>query len=91
MEHRLNHTDRGKLKYSQYNLSQCNLSHHKPHTDWPGISYNPVLHGKAPTTNRLRHGTALFFHNPQSFGEFLMVCLLKPGRTDPGFDSAAFT
>jgi hypothetical protein len=33
MEHRLNETDRGKLKYSGENLSQCHFVHHEYHMD----------------------------------------------------------
>jgi hypothetical protein len=33
MKHRWNETDRGKLKYSRKNLSQCHFLHHKAHMD----------------------------------------------------------
>jgi hypothetical protein len=33
MEHRWNEIDRGKPKYSEKNLSQCHLVHHKSHMD----------------------------------------------------------
>jgi hypothetical protein len=33
IEHRWNGTDRGKLKYSRKNLSQCHFVHHKSHMD----------------------------------------------------------
>jgi hypothetical protein len=33
MEHRWNEIDRGKPKYSEKNLSQCNFVHHKSHMD----------------------------------------------------------
>jgi hypothetical protein len=33
MEHRWNEVDRGKLKYSGKNLSQCHFFHHKSHED----------------------------------------------------------
>jgi hypothetical protein len=36
MEHRWNEIDRGKLKYSGKNLSQCRFVHHISHVDWPG-------------------------------------------------------
>jgi hypothetical protein len=33
IEHRWNEIDRGNLKYSEKNLSQCYLVHHKSHGD----------------------------------------------------------
>jgi hypothetical protein len=33
MEHRWNETERGKLKYSGKNLSQCHFVYHKSHMD----------------------------------------------------------
>jgi hypothetical protein len=41
MEHRWKETDRGKPKYSEKNLSQCQFFHHKSHTDKPGIERGP--------------------------------------------------
>jgi hypothetical protein len=35
-EHWWNDTDKGKLKYSEQNLSQCHFDHHKSQTKWPG-------------------------------------------------------
>ena len=32
-----NDTDRGKLKYTKINLSQCHFVHHTFRIDWPGI------------------------------------------------------
>jgi hypothetical protein len=43
MEHRWNEIDRGKPKYSEKNLSQCHLVHHKSHMDRPGIEPGPPL------------------------------------------------
>jgi hypothetical protein len=37
MEKGWNDTDRGKQNYSEKNLSQCHLVHHKSHTYWPWI------------------------------------------------------
>ena len=33
--------DRGKPKYWDKSLSQCNFVHHKSHTDWSGIELRP--------------------------------------------------
>ena len=33
----------GKLKYSEYNLTQCHFIHHKFHMGWPGIETGPPL------------------------------------------------
>jgi hypothetical protein len=55
MEHRWNETDRGKPKYSEKNLSQCQFFHQKSHMDWSGIE--PGLRGERPANNRFSHGT----------------------------------
>jgi hypothetical protein len=36
IEQRWDDTDRGKLKDSEKNLSQCHFVHNKSHMDWPG-------------------------------------------------------
>ena len=38
---RWNHTDNGKPKNSEKNLSQRHSVHHKSHKDWPGIESGP--------------------------------------------------
>jgi hypothetical protein len=43
MEHGWNDTGRRKLKYSEKNLYQGHLVHHKFHMDWPGIEPRPPL------------------------------------------------
>jgi hypothetical protein len=51
-----NDIDRGKLKDSERNLSQCHFVHYKSHWTDPGV--NPGCHGERPATNCLSHGTA---------------------------------
>jgi hypothetical protein len=53
MELRWNEIDRGKLKYSEKNLSRATLSTTKP--TWT----DPGLRGDRPATNLLSDGTAL--------------------------------
>jgi hypothetical protein len=46
-ERRWSGIDRGKLKNSERNQSQCHFFHHKSHTDWPGRktrAQNPGLY-----------------------------------------------
>jgi hypothetical protein len=40
-ERRWNDIDRGKLKKSEENLSQCHFVHYKSHMDWPGLVPGP--------------------------------------------------
>ena len=40
MEHWWNDTDRGKPKYWNKTLSQCNFVHHKSHIDLPRIEHD---------------------------------------------------
>jgi hypothetical protein len=51
-----NYTDRGKLKTSEKNLSQCHLSTTNP--TWSDLGANPSLHKENPATNHLSHGMA---------------------------------
>jgi hypothetical protein len=44
----------GNQKHSERNLSQYHFVHH---VTWADQGSNPILRGKRPTTNRLRHGT----------------------------------
>jgi hypothetical protein len=41
-EHLWNDTDKGKLKYSETNMSQRHFVQHKYHIDWPGIKLGPL-------------------------------------------------
>jgi hypothetical protein len=41
MEHKWNEIERGKLKYSGKNLSQCHYVRHKSHMDLAGIEPRP--------------------------------------------------
>jgi hypothetical protein len=50
LEHWCNDNHRPKTKYSEKNLSQCHLVHHKSFT-WPGPERNPGLHGETPASN----------------------------------------
>jgi hypothetical protein len=56
MEQRWNDTDRGKLKDSEKNLSQCHFVHHKSHVDYSGSER--CLRGEKPVTNHLSYDTA---------------------------------
>lgn len=40
---------RKRLKYSEYNLSQCHFIHHKFHMGWPGFELCPTQWGLEPT------------------------------------------
>jgi hypothetical protein len=42
MEQQWNDIDRGKLKDSEKNLSQCHSVHHKSHMDWLGCEPGPL-------------------------------------------------
>jgi hypothetical protein len=42
MEEQWNDTDRGKLKNSEKNLSQCHVVHHKSHMDCPKYIPGPL-------------------------------------------------
>jgi hypothetical protein len=53
-EHWWNDTDKGKLKYSDKNPSQCHAVHHKSHMAWLGIQPGPPRKRQAP--NNLHHG-----------------------------------
>jgi hypothetical protein len=53
---RWNDIERGKLKDSEKNLSQCHFVHHKSH--WIDLGVNPGRHGERSVTNRLSHGMA---------------------------------
>jgi hypothetical protein len=41
MEHWWNDADTVILKYSETNLSQCHMVHHKSHADWPETELGP--------------------------------------------------
>jgi hypothetical protein len=48
----MNDTDRGKLKFSELNFSQCQFDHHKSCTEFPVsnldyLDYGPVTRGVA--------------------------------------------
>jgi len=53
---RLSEMMQGKTKYSEKNLSQCHLIHHKFHMHKPMIK--PGLPSSGELINRMRHGTA---------------------------------
>jgi len=56
MEHRRDYG--GKPKYSEKTLTRFHVSHHKSHTDWPGIELESRAEKQA--TNRLRQILRIF-------------------------------
>jgi hypothetical protein len=50
MENWWNYTDRGKLKYSEKILCQCNFVHHKAQRN--GSGSNPIIRGEMLVSNR---------------------------------------
>jgi hypothetical protein len=64
MEQWWNYTDRGKLRYSEKNLSQCHSAHYKSHMHCPDIKSGPVWSeepcNKQPDLELLR--TVLHLH-----------------------------
>jgi len=59
MEHWQHDTERGKLKYSEKNLSQCHCGHHKSYIDRPRIKSLP-LQSERPLINHLCNGMAVY-------------------------------
>jgi hypothetical protein len=55
MEHWWNNVDRGKLKDSDKNLSQCHFPSINP--TWNDVNVNPVLPGEEPVSYRMSYGT----------------------------------
>ena len=68
MEHRWNEIDRGKPKYSEKNLSQCNFVYHKSHMGWPGICFSfpfyPLIHFVPLNPSLLLHVTYIPYYCP---------------------------
>jgi hypothetical protein len=60
MEHWWNDTDTEKPTYSEKNLSQCHLVHHKAHVGWTGTEPVP------PTTGQQLTAPAMAWMNYRS-------------------------
>jgi hypothetical protein len=56
IKHWLSYMDTGKPKFSEKNLFQCHLVHHKYHMLWPGIKHGP--HSDRWATIRLSYDVA---------------------------------
>ena len=68
MESRWNDNEKGKLTYSEKNLSQCQFVHHKYHT----VASNLVLRG-----GRLSYGTALKNKINSNCIQYFTLCLTE--------------
>ena len=68
IEHWWNEIDRGKPKYSEKNLYQCNFVYHKSHMGWPGICFSfpfyPLIHFVPLNPSLLLHVTYVPYYCP---------------------------